>query len=114
MIAPPWVAVPPPEYGGTEVVVDHLARGLSGAGHRVRLFTTGDATCPVERHWVHPRAVGTTGSLLDELGHAQAAYTELADCDVIHDHTILGPLWAIANEITTPIVTTRTAPSPPS
>ena len=105
LIAAPWVAVPPPLYGGTEVVIDHLARGFTDAGHDVRLFTTGDSTCPVDRRWLHSRAVGTTGSLLDELGHVQAAYAELADCDVIHDHTLLGPLWANANR-TPPVVTT--------
>jgi glycosyltransferase involved in cell wall biosynthesis len=107
LIAPPWVAVPPPFYGGTEVVVDHLARGLVAAGHQVSLFTTGDSTCPVERHWVLPEAVGTTGSLIDELGHVQAAYAQLAGCEVIHDHTLLGPLWAIANAVEVPVVTTN-------
>jgi hypothetical protein len=51
LIAPPWVTVPPPEYGGTELVIDHLARGLNELGHDVVLFTTGDATCPVPRRW---------------------------------------------------------------
>lgn len=106
LIAPPWVAVPPPQYGGTELVIDQLARGLVEEGHRVRLFTTGDATCPVERRWLHAHAVGTTGSLLDELSHVEAAYAELADCDVIHDHTLLGPLWAAAAEVGPPVVTT--------
>ena len=94
LIAPPWVSVPPPQYGGTEVVIDHLARGLVAAGHRVRLFTTGDSTCPVERLWVDPEALGTNGNSIDELTHVDAAYTELSDCDIIHDHTMLGPLWA--------------------
>lgn len=106
LIAPPWVAVPPPQYGGTEVVVDQLARGLVVAGHRVCLFATGDSTCPVETHWVLREAVGTTGSLMDELAHVQAAYAELGDCDVIHDHTVLGPLWAIANGVRVPLATT--------
>lgn len=106
LIAPPWVAVPPPEYGGTELVVDHLARGLSLAGHDVTLFATGDSTCPVRRRWVHPRAVGTTGGLLDELSHVEAAYGALGDCDVIHDHTLLGPLWAIANHVRPRVVAT--------
>ena len=61
LIAPPWVAVPPPEYGGTELVIDQLARELTAAGHEVVLCTTGDSTCPVERHWTLPAAVGTTG-----------------------------------------------------
>jgi glycosyltransferase involved in cell wall biosynthesis len=107
LIAPPWVAVPPPRYGGTEVVIDHLARGLVAAGHQVSLFATGDSTCPVEKHWVLPEAVGTTGSLIDELGHVQAAYAQLTHCDVIHDHTLLGPLWAVANAVPIPMVTTN-------
>jgi glycosyltransferase involved in cell wall biosynthesis len=113
VIAPPWVPVPPPVYGGTELVIDHLARGLIAAGHDVDLFTTGDATCPVERHWLHRVAVGTTGSLIDELGHVQAAYAELAGCDVIHDHTLLGPMWAITNMAAPPVVTTAHGPFTP-
>lgn len=38
LIAPPWIPVPPPAYGGTEEVIDNLARGLTGLGHDVRLF----------------------------------------------------------------------------
>lgn len=106
LIAPPWVPVPPPQYGGTELVVDLLARGLTAAGHQVTLFTTGDATCPVDRRWLHPRAVGTLGTMFDELAHVQAAYAALAGCDVIHDHTVLGPLVATAGRVAEPIATT--------
>jgi hypothetical protein len=35
LIAPPGIPVPPPAYGGTESVVDRLARGLVRAGHEV-------------------------------------------------------------------------------
>ena len=34
LIAPPWLPVPPPAYGGTEAVVDRLAIGLRRAGSR--------------------------------------------------------------------------------
>ncbi len=43
LIAPPFEAVPPRLYGGTERVVDHLARGLSSAGAEVTLFASGDS-----------------------------------------------------------------------
>lgn len=36
-------------HGGPELVVDQVACGLTAAGCEVALFTTGDATCPVER-----------------------------------------------------------------
>ena len=48
VIAPPWVAVPPPGYGGTERVLDDLCRALVGQGHDVLLHATGDSTCPVD------------------------------------------------------------------
>ncbi len=41
LIAPPWTPIPPPLYGGIELVVDQMARGLVAAGHDVTLFTTG-------------------------------------------------------------------------
>ena len=56
LIAPPWIPVPPPAYGGTEAVLDSLARGLAGAGHDVTLATTGDSTCPVDRTWIYEHA----------------------------------------------------------
>lgn len=95
LIAPPWIPVPPTTYGGTEVVVDNLARGLAAQGHDVRLFTVGESTCPVPRSWYFDRAVQPTGTTVPEAAQALAAYEELADCDVIHDHTVVGPLtWA--------------------
>ncbi|MGD9995897.1 MAG: glycosyltransferase family 4 protein [Ilumatobacteraceae bacterium] len=106
VIAPPWVPVPPPVYGGTEVVVDHLARGLERAGHHVVLFTTGDSTCPVDRRSVLRDARGTCGLFTDELAHVQAAYDELDGCDLIHDHTQLGPLWSMLKGGSPPVVTT--------
>ncbi len=86
LIAPPWVAVPPPKYGGTELVIDNLARGLLRAGHEVVLFTTGESTCEVERHWSLARSAGTTADFHTGLGHVQAAYSQLrGDTDIIHD-----------------------------
>jgi hypothetical protein len=58
LIAPPWVPVPPPGYGGTETVIDGLARGLHAAGHDVVLCATGDSTCPVPLRWRHPQSLG--------------------------------------------------------
>jgi hypothetical protein len=49
----PWIPVPPPAYGGTEAVIDNLARGLAALAHDVRLFTVGESTCPVPRQWLY-------------------------------------------------------------
>ena len=49
LIAPPGVPVPPPAYGGTESVIDRLARGLVRAGHEVLLGAAANSACPVPR-----------------------------------------------------------------
>jgi glycosyltransferase involved in cell wall biosynthesis len=92
MIAPPWTPIPPPLYGGIELVVDQLARGISAAGHDVTLYTTGDSTCPVHREWVLPEAEGMRiGMAVPEIRHVLHAYEAVCDHDVVHDHTIAGP-----------------------
>lgn len=94
LVAPPWIPVPPPAYGGTEAVIDNLARGLRDRGHAVVLYTVGDSTCPVARRSMFKQAVEPLGQSLPEAAHVLAAYEALADVDVLHDHTALGPLVA--------------------
>lgn len=106
LIAPPWVPVPPTRYGGTEGVVDSLARGLRAAGCEVVLFATGDSTCPVPQRWVYERPQVPMGLDVAEARHLVAAYRALTDCDVIHDHTLLGPFFAGG----APVVTTNHGP----
>jgi glycosyltransferase involved in cell wall biosynthesis len=96
LIAPPGVPVPPPAYGGTESVIDRLARGLVSAGHEVLLAAAANSDCPV------PRVGGTdaapeTGPVcagtVSELLHVIRAYAAMGDVDVVHDHTLIGPLY---------------------
>jgi glycosyltransferase involved in cell wall biosynthesis len=110
IIAPPWVPIPPSAYGGTETVLDTLARGLVFAGHEVLLFTTGDSTCPVRRDWVFDAAVGVgSGGAAAELRHVIAAYEAVKDFDIVHDHTLVGPLYA-ERLPWLPVVTTNHGP----
>lgn len=111
LIAPPWVAVPPLAYGGTEAVVDGLARALQAAGHQVLLFATGDSTCPVPRSWALETAVGVDAARpATELHHVVNAYDWIAgDADIVHDHTLVGPLYA-QRFTTLPVVTTNHGP----
>ncbi len=110
IVAPPWVPVPPPGYGGTEAVLDTLARGLADAGHDVLLFATGDSACPVERAWAFEQAVGVgVGGAAEELHHVVAAYDAVADADVVHDHTLTGPVYA-ERFPRLPVVTTNHGP----
>ncbi len=92
LIAPPWTPIPPDLYGGIELVVDQLARGFHASGHEVLLYTTGDSTCPVPKQWVLPEAEGQRiGMAVPELRHVIHAYEALRECDVVHDHTMMGP-----------------------
>ena len=110
IIAPPWLPVPPVAYGGTENVLDILARGLITAGADVVLVTTGDATCPVPRRWVFPRALGVgNGGVAEEACHVIGAYALLGDVDVVHDHSLVGPLYARSIP-GPPVVTTNHGP----
>lgn len=106
LVAPVWCSVPPVGYGGTEQVVDSLARGLSARGHTVVLAASGDSTCPVELRSVVPASGGEIGSAVPELRHVVHAHQVLADCDVIHDHTLIGPLLGLGRRSGPPVVTT--------
>lgn len=110
VIAPPWLPIPPPGYGGTEVVVDSLARGFAEQGHEVVLVAAGDSSCPVERRSTIEAAPGINiGGTAIEAHHVVRAYELLWDVEVIHDHTILGPLYG-AGRVEVPIVTTNHNP----
>jgi glycosyltransferase involved in cell wall biosynthesis len=112
LIAPPWVPVPPPAYGGTESVVDRLARGLVQAGHEVLLAAAANSSCPV------PCVAGTDpaepgapviGDTVTELRHVITSYAAMTDVDVVHDHTLAGPLCHRPH-VTPPVVTTNHGP----
>jgi glycosyltransferase involved in cell wall biosynthesis len=112
LIAPPWVPVPPPAYGGTEAVVDRLARGLVDAGHEVLLVAAANSSCPV------PRVPGLAeaaedapilGDAVTELRHVIAGYAAMRDVDVVHDHTLIGPLYRDGHPCE-PVVTTNHGP----
>ena len=110
LVAPPWVSVPPRGYGGTETVIDNLARGLAARGHEVHLFTVGTSTCPVHRHRLYREPVVPMGRCLAEAAHAIAAYDALADMEVVHDHTVLGALVATRRHFPVPVVVTNHGP----
>ena len=95
LIAPPWAPVPPAGYGGIEVVVDRLARGFQQAGHEVLLYATGDSTCPVPRRWVIEEPEhNAIGMVVPELRQVMHAYEAVQGFDIVHDHTVVGPVYA--------------------
>ncbi len=111
-IAPVWVPVPPPGYGGIELVVSHLAEGLAARGHDVTLYAAhGSRTgtklvSPVERD--PDSQIGT--DVTDEIVHALPAYLHADEYDVIHDHTGMGTALGAARNAPPPVVHTLHGP----
>jgi glycosyltransferase involved in cell wall biosynthesis len=111
--APPWIPVPPVDYGGVELVVHLLTRGLRMRGHEVALFCA-------------PGSDGSYAELCtplaaphgDEIGQSVFEATHVGTAfdvvdrarnngvpfDVFHDHTWIG--LAMANRLATPVVHT--------
>jgi glycosyltransferase involved in cell wall biosynthesis len=94
LIAPPWSPVPPTTYGAIETQLHYLATGLQAAGHDVLLVAPGDSTCPVPLRSPFPTAHGPDQWISAELVNAAEGYDALSEVDVVHDHTLAGPLLA--------------------
>jgi glycosyltransferase involved in cell wall biosynthesis len=89
LISTPFVRVPPPSYGGTELIVAELAEGLIAGGHRVTLFATGDSRSPADVRACYDTAQWPPDPY-PELDHVGFAVEQiLADrdgFDVVHAH----------------------------
>lgn len=112
-VAPPYEAVPPHRYGGTERVVSYLTEALVAMGHEVTLFATGDSTteatlvpileqslrenCTLEelKRLSVPTMLDVVGTVLQRAN----------DFDIIHWHIDFFP-WAFDSLVETPSVTT--------
>jgi glycosyltransferase involved in cell wall biosynthesis len=110
MVAPPWFEVPPRAYGGIEGICASLVDGLTARGHSVTLIGVGSNGTNSQsflRTFSEPPS-GRLGEALPELIHAAAANSALAelDLDLVHDHSLAGPLTAGGRALPT-IVTTH-------
>ena len=114
-IAPVWVSVPPPSYGGIELVVSLVADGLVERGHDVTLFaspgsrTTGRLVSPLEKT---PDLADMGLSITDDVVHTLSAYLEAqaGEFDIIHDHTGFGPAFGALLDGHPPVVRTLHGP----
>src|SRR5207248_2131691 len=43
LVSPPFLSVPPADYGGTELVIAELARSLTKRGHETVVYAPGDS-----------------------------------------------------------------------
>lgn len=95
-VAPPWFPVPPPRYGGTELVVGGLTEGLVAAGHDVTLLAAGSSATGARLVTVYDDPpTADLGDMVTELLHVLAA-EDLGPFDIVHDHTLLGASLAAA------------------
>ncbi|WP_255769978.1 glycosyltransferase family 4 protein [Pseudarthrobacter sulfonivorans] len=114
LISAPWIPIPPVGYGGIERVIDSLARGFLAAGHEVLLAAASDSTCPAPLvPGMRPAEPEQLGFSLSELSHVIRAYAGLHNVDVIHDHTLAGPLVGRRTS-RAPVVTTIHGPLIPA
>ncbi len=90
-VAPPWIAVPPQGYGGTEWVVKHLCEGLVARDHEVHLYATGDSRSAARLHSLFPEQMpGEIGRTSYDARHVAWALDDIArdgTFDVVHDHS---------------------------
>jgi glycosyltransferase involved in cell wall biosynthesis len=117
MLAPPWIPVPPPAYGGIEEVVRLLTAGLAHRGHHVTLFAPPGSESPAEVVEVldepHPddiqRAQFEADHVARAFAHIDAAAERGEPYDVIHDHVGHTAL-AMADRVSAPVVHTLHGP----
>jgi glycosyltransferase involved in cell wall biosynthesis len=90
MISTPFLAVPPRDYGGTELVVHELVEGLIERGHEVTLFATGDSRTRGELRSLYPQPHWPPNPLTD-LNHVSWALEAVAGnrFDVVHTHSAM-------------------------
>ncbi len=112
MLAPPWISVPPPGYGGVESVVGVLTDALVRQGHAVTLFCAPGSRSSAQvvplLDESHPEEIERS---LYEVDHVARAFEEIdlaayeERFDVVHDHCGFTAL-AMADRLDTPLVHT--------
>jgi glycosyltransferase involved in cell wall biosynthesis len=120
MLAPPWISVPPPGYGGVEAVVGVLVEALVRQGHLVTLFCAPGSASSAEvvtlLDRAHPDEIERS---LYEADHVARAFAEIdlaparERFDVVHDQCGFTAL-AMADRLETSLVHTLHGPFTPS
>jgi glycosyltransferase involved in cell wall biosynthesis len=117
MLAPPWIPVPPPGYGGIEFVVALLCDALVEHGHELDLYCAPGSSSKATVHPVldtpHPEHIERSLFEADHVARAFAAIDAEARAGrpfaIVHDHCGFTPL-AMADRLDTPLVHTVHAP----
>src|SRR2546421_12252554 len=84
-IAPPWIPIPPKNYGGTESVLSILVEEQVAQGHDVTLFAPGDAKTSAQLVSFFPLPLLTAGESWQ--AHLKAYYHFHCAVQYIKEHT---------------------------
>ena len=117
MLAPPWIPIPPPGYGGIEHVVALLCDGLVKLGHHVTLFAAPGSRSTANVHEVltssYPDDIGQSLYESDHVSRVLDVVDEMAEkgkpFDVLHDHCGFTTV-AMADRMSTPLIHTLHGP----
>jgi glycosyltransferase involved in cell wall biosynthesis len=114
-IAPPWLAIPPKSYGGSEIVLYNLVEEQVAQGHDVTVLAPGDARVSAKLVSFFQRSLIDSG--VPWQGHLKAyyhlykavEYIKEHDFDIVHAHlssTADMYVFPLTAHMTTPMVTT--------
>ncbi len=114
-IAPPWIAIPPKNYGGTEIVIYNLVEAEVAQGHEVTLFAPGDTKTSATLVSFFPKPLLEEG--VPWQGHLKAyyhlhkalEYIKEHEFDIIHTHLSSSAdmyMFPLIAPLATPHVTT--------
>ncbi len=114
-IAPPWLRIPPKNYGGTEAVIANLVEQQVAGGHDVTLLAPGDAQTSANLVSFIPRSLIDSG--VPWQGHLKAyyhlhksvEYVKANNFDILHMHLSSASdmyLFPLIAPLKTPHVTT--------
>ena len=111
-IAPLWEQVPPPAYGGTELVVSLLTEELVRRGHEVVLFASGDSRTAAELEACSKKSLRALGLgyhnpevRVFETLQLKRVFRQAADFDLIHCHMDVAS-FSYVDFVKTPVVHT--------
>jgi glycosyltransferase involved in cell wall biosynthesis len=87
--------VPPPQYGGTELFIAHLAEGLEAHGIEAVVYANGESELPAEVRSLYQRShwplSGSPDEILLDLNHCSWSVQDaLRSCDLLHFNSATG------------------------
>src|SRR5437879_2991871 len=112
-IAPPWITIPPKNYGGSEIVIYNLVEEQVALGHDVTLFAPGDAKTSARQVSFYPKALVEEGipwvAHLKAFYHLYKSLGYVRDFDIVHTHLSSSAdmyIFPLTAHLTIPHVTT--------